>query len=179
MSPDTLVDFDLRCVRCGYNLRGLTVMHRCPECEHPALRSYLAEVAGLPIKDRRGDRLLSARRSRIAIAELLGVSVESIVFVQSCIFHASRGIKDKRPKTHATAKMVCDAVRPIGVAHFGDEPRARKGMQTLKLSRSEDIGRIVAALVEAGLAEANEDDSPVDFAGQFTLESLFPTTEQA
>ena len=30
------IDDDLACVHCGYNLRGLTKKHRCPECGTPA-----------------------------------------------------------------------------------------------------------------------------------------------
>jgi len=33
------IDFDLPCVHCGYNLRGLTVAHNRPECGTPAARS--------------------------------------------------------------------------------------------------------------------------------------------
>lgn len=29
------IDFDLNCVRCGYNLRGTTAAGRCPECGEP------------------------------------------------------------------------------------------------------------------------------------------------
>ncbi len=36
--PPTLPD--VRCVRCGYNLRGLTINHLCPECGTPAWGSY-------------------------------------------------------------------------------------------------------------------------------------------
>lgn len=30
-----LIDSDVNCQQCGYNLRGLDSHHRCPECGHP------------------------------------------------------------------------------------------------------------------------------------------------
>jgi hypothetical protein len=35
-------EFDLKCEKCGYNLRGLTPPGRCPECGRDLLRSYAA-----------------------------------------------------------------------------------------------------------------------------------------
>ena len=32
MSEQKLIDFDLPCTGCGYNLRGLPRDHACPEC---------------------------------------------------------------------------------------------------------------------------------------------------
>jgi uncharacterized repeat protein (TIGR04138 family) len=174
MSPETLVDFDLRCIRCDYNLRGLPVVHRCPECEFPALRSYLSDVAGLPVRSRSGGRLISIRKACIVLAGLLDVDVNTIRFVLVCIDHAARKIpRRKGPKPHPNASEVCRAVRDVALAHFGNVNAARAGLLDLKLTRSEDVGRIVAAFVEAQLLGANADDSPADYRGLFTLDSLF------
>ena len=45
------IDDDLECVHCGYNLRGLTKKHRCPECGTPAgmsLQGDLLQYASAP-----------------------------------------------------------------------------------------------------------------------------------
>ncbi len=42
------IDFDLNCVRCGYNLRGISAIGRCPECGEPVettLRPDLLHMA--------------------------------------------------------------------------------------------------------------------------------------
>lgn len=41
--PDKSIDRDLPCLRCGYNLRGLTLRHRCPECGADIRRSVSGE----------------------------------------------------------------------------------------------------------------------------------------
>lgn len=38
------IEDDLECVHCGYNLRGLTKKHRCPECGTPAGMSLLGDL---------------------------------------------------------------------------------------------------------------------------------------
>ena len=75
-----------------------------------------------------------------------------------------------------TARALRDMIRALALAHFGDASRARAGLEELGLARSEDVGRIVAALVESGLVTAAEGESPSDFHGMFTTASLFPET---
>jgi hypothetical protein len=38
-SNPVLIDFDLPCTTCGYNLRALQVIGSCPECSQPVMRS--------------------------------------------------------------------------------------------------------------------------------------------
>ena len=41
--PGALIDEDLLCRGCGYNLRGLTRNHYCPECHTPSSQSVTAD----------------------------------------------------------------------------------------------------------------------------------------
>jgi hypothetical protein len=44
---ESLLDRDLACASCGYNLRGLSSASRCPECAHPIPDSISAETKRL------------------------------------------------------------------------------------------------------------------------------------
>lgn len=44
MSPAPVLEHDLSCIRCRYNLRGLHLRGRCPECG-TSIRSTLADLA--------------------------------------------------------------------------------------------------------------------------------------
>lgn len=50
---------DLRCVRCGYNLRGLSIMGACPECNTPIRATLLYAV------DPQADELQPIPRPRV------------------------------------------------------------------------------------------------------------------
>ena len=50
---------DLPCVRCGYNLRGLSIREHCPECDAPVRATILALV------DPRASELKPLRRPRL------------------------------------------------------------------------------------------------------------------
>ena len=175
MSPDDPIDRDLACANCGYNLRSLPVTHRCPECEFPVLRSYLAVVAAIPNPVGRKPLGISDRKAIHFLADLLGCHVHAVTFVRACVDIAWRGSGAPEGRVpHASAKLVCAAVRDLALAHFGGPTRAGERLRDLQLLRSEDVGRVVAALVEAGLVSPSEHDSPADFHGVFTLETLFP-----
>jgi hypothetical protein len=45
--PDQVGDFDLACPGCGYNLRGLATIGRCPECGNPVWAGFLARKLAL------------------------------------------------------------------------------------------------------------------------------------
>src|SRR5688500_18541478 len=51
-----MVDHDLPCARCGYNLRTLDAGANCPECAAPVAHSL--SLSGLALPDRRRLRLM-------------------------------------------------------------------------------------------------------------------------
>lgn len=70
-----LIRRDWTCSRCGYNLRGLTTGHACPECGHielyhPPPRE--AESYGQWLARRRGEVSLPRSLWAIAVASLVG-----------------------------------------------------------------------------------------------------------
>lgn len=56
---------DLRCVRCGYNLRGLSIMGSCPECGTPIRATLLYAV------DPKADELQPIRHPKLLATSLV------------------------------------------------------------------------------------------------------------
>jgi uncharacterized repeat protein (TIGR04138 family) len=177
MSPHDTLEIDLLCARCGYNLRGLTIVHRCPECEFPAFRSYFSKTAAMPVKRPNGDAMISPRRALPVLADLMQVKPEAIALVAACVTRASQIVpKPTGRRSHASAKLVCEVLRDVTLKQNGSEKNARQHLSALGLETGESVGRIVAGLVEAGIVGANENDCPSDFDGLFTLDTLFTDT---
>jgi uncharacterized repeat protein (TIGR04138 family) len=176
VGPDTVIEQNLPCTGCGYNLRGLTVVHRCPECERPALRAYVISQSAIAGVTRTGGEraLVDERRAFGILAALLGCDANAVRFVRTSASLASRangGRADAADYVSATA--LCQAVRTLAVTHFGSAAGALTGLRELGLSRGEDVGRIVAALVEAGFLHPAPESSRSEFNGLFTLDTLF------
>lgn len=124
--------------------------------------------------------MLSERRTMDVLTALLRCDANAIRFVRTCIHQGSeRQGTGSGGRPVVSAKEVCDAVPKLALVYFGDVSGARAGLRDWGLARSEDVGRIFAALVEAGLVSPPEGGSPSDFRGVFELDTLFPgTTEQ-
>ena len=69
-----------------------------------------------------------------------------------------------------SARDVCVAVAQLAWDFHGSH--AARKLRELHLKRSEDVGRAVFALVEAGLLEPSPGDAPPDFAGLGRLVDL-------
>jgi DNA-directed RNA polymerase subunit RPC12/RpoP len=59
-------NFDVRCPTCGYNLRGLPIVNRCPDCGRPAVTRQL------------DDEALRIERLDAEIAERLQLDAEAV-----------------------------------------------------------------------------------------------------
>jgi uncharacterized repeat protein (TIGR04138 family) len=71
---------------------------------------------------------------------------------------------------HVTGRDVCRAIAAIAPAYFGGRAEAFETLSGWDIRRGEDVGRVVAALVDAGLLLASEEDTPASFEGAFELE---------
>ncbi|MDQ3440527.1 MAG: hypothetical protein M3478_09280 [Planctomycetota bacterium] len=170
MADAPAVTTDAFCQTCRYNLRGLTLDHRCPECGEPVARSVRIAIR-LPVpKD--GEQS-AAQRQLIdqlrAAAEIAGCPADAAVLV----FLASRYARERNPALDWSARAICAAIRDYTKYAFGGEDGAVLELASRTIRSSEDVGRIVFAMVEAGIFRAGVDDSPDDFQGLFTLEDLF------
>lgn len=109
------------------------------------------------------------------ISTLLGYEPSAILHVLEGGKAASEAAVEReqsghRQPTHVTAADMCAAVRDLAVTAQGGTRAACDLVRGWGITRSEDVGRIVAGLVEAGVVRPSDSDSPADFHHLFTLE---------
>ena len=172
-----IIQSDLPCRACGYNLRGLPVEHVCPECGEPTART-VAEAPASRFPE--GADLRHARRAMrfMPAAESAGCSVDGVMFVFDAL-NSAHWLLAAFTGSHMNAVQACGCVRAHALRYFNDAAEARDLLAEWGIRRSEDVGRIVFALVHQGLLRASPEDSPSDFDGLFTLETLFDKSRDA
>lgn len=163
------IDRDIYC-ECGYNLRGLTPEHKCPECGR-AVRAALGirhDASALEeMQQMHRDR--AVRDGLVSAAMQTEESIDAVFFV----LRAQQFASFRRGGGDISARQLCAAVRDYARATFGGENEAILGLAKLRLRSSERVGRIVLALVKARLLRKSEHESIKDFVGLFTLNDLF------
>jgi uncharacterized repeat protein (TIGR04138 family) len=184
MAPDWPVDRDVECTKCGYNVRTLAVTGRCTECGFPVLRSFIAHEAGV----RRGGPPQVERLTKTALhvlARLLGRNRDAIGFVLLAQRHAvNRAMGDlprllPPPRVSVPAAALCRALAEVAPDHYGNREDALATLRFWRVERSEDVGQIVAGLLEAGLLAPGPDDHPGDFVGLGLIADMIPKARQS
>jgi uncharacterized repeat protein (TIGR04138 family) len=168
-----ILDRDVSCAGCEYNLRGLPCTAVCPECACPVQDSLaelarLAPAAALELSDAWSEEL--ARRVGCALDGVLFVFDALQIAFEAADVAAEDG---SQPPRHVTARDICDAFRTYARSYFNDEAEAAELLGEWGVRRSEDVGRIIAVAVRSGRLDAAPDDDESNFAGRFTLETLF------
>ena len=161
---------DANC-RCGYNLRGLSFDHACPECGRDVFDSTRFAIV-LPTGRTREKRDQYTRVHQMLgdAADASGFSTQACWLVKCAVTYA--GMQCGDCATPITAGELCRALREYARLHSGGLPAARLGLMAVNISSSEDVGEIVYALVGAGLLHESPTDSKDDFKGLFTLDNF-------
>lgn len=106
------------------------------------------------------------------LSQNMGIPVFAFELVRlACQRIGSDEVDGEIQAWHVSAGELCDSV--IRVAHFNFGRHAYRILKMLGIRRSEDVGRIVQAMVEAELFEQSEEDSISDFNGLFRISDFF------
>lgn len=157
----------LNCTRCGYDLFGSTLDGNCPECGSAARNSVLVELVQV-------DDAGHERQSRLhVLAGLAGYPVDAFLIVADVMRKMLAAIARDDGGGHGTAAVFVATFRDHCRTYFADEAEAVDLLGEWGLRSSEDVGRVVYAMVEVGLFIDSSDDRIEDFDGLFTLDGLF------
>jgi 2-amino-4-hydroxy-6-hydroxymethyldihydropteridine diphosphokinase len=176
-----IIPRDVRCVGCGYNLRGLPIRHTCPECGRPTTDSidperYESAPGGNPYRD--DPRL---EQAAAALATDIGYAPQAVLMVHDAMHDASHTAEFAEREglsldtsRDASARDVVNAFAERARECFWDDgPAAAEALIGWGIKDSRDVGRIAFAMVEAGWFEASESDRLEDFDGLFVTSALF------
>jgi uncharacterized repeat protein (TIGR04138 family) len=171
MASDEIISFNLKCNRCGYNLRGLPVGHRCPECGKPAPPG-IATAVDL--------EALQREAAAAPIAAAVGCTVDALLFVLDC-YRLADELKSRSFWTGAkavTADEICCAARLLVREHFKDQMEAVEQLDSWGIHTTADIGRIVHELVVQGYLWKSREYRGQDLGREFTVAELFSSEDK-
>ncbi|MEL7089230.1 MAG: Minf_1886 family protein, partial [Planctomycetota bacterium] len=78
---------------------------------------------------------------------------------------------DDQPSRHVTGRILCEGLRDFALQQYG--LLAGTVLRRWRVTRCEDFGRIVFAMVEAGMMHKTDEDSLEDFEGLFSFREAF------
>ncbi|MEM7626379.1 MAG: Minf_1886 family protein [Planctomycetota bacterium] len=84
---------------------------------------------------------------------------------------------EDQPSRHVTGRMLCEGLRDFALQQYG--LLAGTVLRRWRVTRCEDFGNIVFAMVDAGMMHKTEDDSIEDFQGLFSFRDAFGTASLA
>lgn len=103
---------------------------------------------------------------------------EAFLFVQEGLHETSENLFDREGlmsgpegNRHVTGQQLCLGLRDYALRQYG--LLARTVLDHWNIRRTEDFGRIVFALVDAGLLRKTDQDSIEDFAGVYDFDEVF------
>ena len=106
---------------------------------------------------------------------------DAYAFVQEGLRYTVENMKhrgdDASPGRHVSGQELCEGLRQFARKEYG--LLAREVLQHWRIRGTEDFGRIVFAMVEAGLLRKSDEDSLKDFVGIYTFEDAFRGLERS
>lgn len=85
-------------------------------------------------------------------------------------------LKDPKASRHVSGQDLCDGLRELALAQWGR--LARTVLRRWNITSTLDFGRMVFALVDAGLMQKTEDDSVDDFRNVYEFRAAFENEYQ-
>ncbi len=110
------------------------------------------------------------------IAEEVGLyPVEAYEFVQTGLHHTVQKLhgEEKEPgaRRHVSGRELSEGLRTYALMQWGF--LARTVLRRWNITRTDDFGRIVFALVDNGWMSKTDEDTPEDFHNVFDFEAAF------
>ena len=131
-----LTDHDLPCSRCGYNLRGLTAAHDCPECGTPAMET-LKQAARGQLRGATRDAAFYRTALLAPVADAAGATVDGVLFVMDALAMATPSeTTGSTGAVQLTAVEICRGVHAYVHAYFNDAEEARDLLAEWKVPTS-------------------------------------------
>ena len=92
----------------------------------------------------------------------------SYLFVLQALHSVIQALEKPR---HISGRELTEGVRELALGRFG--PMARTVLEHWGIHSTEDVGRVVFAMVEQGILIKQDSDQPEDFADVFDFEEVF------
>ena len=173
MSTEALtIDRDAPCVHCAYNLRLVDATRACPECGNPAWDTLRHEFAD-------GAAPGSVLFVQLAVAASIASAPQDAVdFVFTTVDRlyamelAKRGDLIVATRGTLTPRQICAAVRDEAVHRAGSYEAGRATLGDWQIRSSRDVGRVMAALLRAGLLRHVLPEENADFERLMFFEGI-------
>ena len=150
---------------------------KCPECGEPVFSSVLRSVPAVPEQAEDANDHPS-RKPFEFVREQTGYPVDAYLFIADVLLRIrkrsaeAKGLSFSNTR-HVSVAELGEGLREHAVEYFGDNAESREVLRSWNVLTSEDVGKIVWRMIDAGLLAAGAHDPADQFAGKFTLESLF------
>lgn len=122
---------------------------------------------------------------RVLMEKAPGYAPEAFRFIQEGLAHASRmvhgegspGAPGAEENRHVSGRQLCLGLRDYAVRQYG--LLARPVLNRWGVRKTEDFGRLVFAMIDAGLLRKTDDDSIEDFNNVFDFDEAFESLPPA
>jgi uncharacterized repeat protein (TIGR04138 family) len=105
---------------------------------------------------------------------------EAYAFIQKGLNHTVQKAhgkqKDPKASRHVTGQDLCDGLREVALTEWGR--LARTVLRRWNITSTLDFGRMVFAMVDAGLMQKTDDDSLEDFRNVYDFRAAFEAEYQ-
>ena len=162
-----ILDRDLICIGCEYNLRALSPTGRCPECGLPIAATLRARA---PLDLVRSEQA----RTLYPIAVEIGCSVDGVMFIADVIRMALQSAREKRPHTRIIyVDELLETFRDYARGYFNDAAEGRELLTEWGVATGERVLRIAHAQIALRARRAFEIERPGTLP-TFGLDDVFP-----
>ncbi len=112
--------------------------------------------------------------------------LEAFAFVRDGLAHTVKmihgeggsgggGLSLSGPERHVSGQQLCIGLRDFAIRRYG--MLARTVLARWSIRKTDDFGRIVYAMIDAGLMRRSDDDSFADFQGVYEFDEAFAGAE--